>query len=360
MDLQVEEGRLLALKFFDVAEEIHLHQIETSRTLRSRAHRLRLSRAVPRAVKIANPPLTLRAGRRTLHWQGQEVRGTLTFRLYDFGAVSLLFSIPLAPGTPLEGLETWTNFPVSEAFEAFAEEALQSLLQEVGFALEGQEVKDLTEEYLIYYFQKLSVPLEVFRNQANLPALLYGERENFSPQICQDLWRHAFSYSTEDLVVIGWEAAVVYEPTGLMDVPDILEFAHVQLLELQYYDRLLDRELDRTYEQIEQPVRFHWTRWGRYRDMVRRLALRRIEITEVIERIQDAIKITEDVYYARVYRTAQEVFRSREQIQSLQRKLELAQEVYSWLQQEVSGLRLEALEFAILLLIFLELVVMLL
>ncbi len=360
MDLRVEEGRLLVFKFFDVAEEIYLARLESSRDLRSRAHRLRLSRAVPHAVKIANPPLTLQAGRRTLQWRGQEVQGALTFRLYDFGAVSLMFSIPLPHGIPVEGLEAWTEFPVSEAFESFAEEALHGLLREIHFALEGAEVKDLTEEYLIYYFQKVSAPLEVFRKQANLPALLYGERENFSAQIYQDLWRHAYSYSTDDLVVIGWEAAVIYEPTGLMDVPDILEFAHVQLLELQYYDRLLDRELARSYEQIEEPVRFHWLRWGRYQEMIRRLALRRIEITEVIERIQDAIKITEDVFYARVYRTAQEVFRSREQIQSLQRKLELAQEVYSWLQQEVSGLRLEALELAILLLIFLELVVMIL
>ncbi len=358
-DIRVEEGRILALKFFDIAEEIHLSALETREALRRRTHRLRLARAVPRSVKIANPPLTLQAGKGRLQWNGQEVKGTLLFRLYDFGAVSLLFSIPLPHGISLDGLEAWTGFPMSEEFETFSEEAVRTLLQEIHFALEDPQIKEVTEEYLIYYFQKLSVPLDTFRRTANIPALLYGERETFSPQIYQDLWHHAYSYSTEDLVVIGWEAAIIYEPTGLMDVADILEFAHVQLLELQYYDRLLDRELARTYEQMEHPGRFHWTRWGRYRDMIRRLALRRIEVTEVIERIQDAIKITEDVYYARVYRSAQDLFRSREQIQSLQRKLEITQEVYSWLQQEISGLRLEALELAILLLIFLELVVML-
>ena len=35
------------------------------------------------------------------------------------------------------------------------------------------------------------------------------------------------------------------------DVPDLLEFATAHLLELRYYDDLLDRELHRIYDELE-------------------------------------------------------------------------------------------------------------
>ena len=53
----------------------------------------------------------------------------------------------------------------------------------------------------------------------------------------------------EDLVVIGWTAALVYDtPEGALPVMQLLEFANSQLLELRTYDALLDRELDAIYK----------------------------------------------------------------------------------------------------------------
>jgi hypothetical protein len=43
--------------------------------------------------------------------------------------------------------------------------------------------------------------------------------------------------------VIDWNAAVVIEPDGSRDIPDILELASAQLLEFRYYDDLVDREM---------------------------------------------------------------------------------------------------------------------
>lgn len=356
---KVQRGSLLVYKFFDIAEEIDLEGIENSPDFRRKASRFRLTRKTLKAVVVPQPPLTLRLGSVSFEWQNSPYTGSLHVRLYDFGAVSFLLRIPLPPHTDLRGLERWIDFLYDEVFETLCRRYLDELMKALHPYLVQPHVKELTEEYLIYYFERLSVPLETFREQADLPRLLYGEDEDFSPQIRQDLLRHSYSYSTEDLVVIGWEAAIVVEPSGIMEIPDILEFAHVQILELTYYDELLDRELAHAYEQVEHPQRFLWLHIGHYRRVMRRLFQSRLEITEVIERVMNAIKITEDVYFARVYRSAQQVFRSLERIRNIENKIEMFNQFYQFIGQEISNIRLEILEMSILLLILLEVILML-
>ena len=66
-----------------------------------------------------------------------------------------------------------------------------------------------------------------------------------------DLLRQRFSYYTDDLVVLTWDRAFIYEPRGDSDVADVLEIANAQLLEMRYYDELLDDELPRMYDLVE-------------------------------------------------------------------------------------------------------------
>ena len=56
-------------------------------------------------------------------------------------------------------------------------------------------------------------------------------------------------------MVLTWDRAFIYEPRADTDVADILEAANVQLLEHRYYDRLLDDELPRMYDLVEETRR---------------------------------------------------------------------------------------------------------
>ena len=88
------------------------------------------------------------------------------------------------------------------------------------------------------------------QDSVDLVPLLSGEQRPLSDGARQDLLRQRFSYYTDDLVVLTWDRAFIYEPRGDSDVMDVLEVANAQLLEMRYYDELLDDELPRMYDLV--------------------------------------------------------------------------------------------------------------
>jgi uncharacterized Rmd1/YagE family protein len=64
--------------------------------------------------------------------------------------------------------------------------------------------------------------------------------------------------------------------------------------------------------------------------------------------------VTEDVYYARVYATTLKVLRSRQWSESVSRKIEVIQENYSMLSDEVRVQHSNFLEWVVIILIALE------
>ncbi|MCI0436037.1 MAG: hypothetical protein L0271_20710 [Gemmatimonadetes bacterium] len=79
-------------------------------------------------------------------------------------------------------------------------------------------------------------------------------------------------------------------------------------------------------------------------------------MTEVAERIDNALVVTEDVYLARVYAAALEQFRVRAWSTAVDRKLAIIRDTCTALYDEASTARAEYLEVAIVLLIVLEIV----
>jgi len=78
------------------------------------------------------------------------------------------------------------------------------------------------------------------------------------------------------------------------------------------------------------------------------------EISEIIEKVDNLIKVTEDVYYARVYATALKVLRSGQWSESVSRKMRVIQGNYSMLSDEVRIQHSNSLEWFIIILIALE------
>jgi uncharacterized Rmd1/YagE family protein len=84
------------------------------------------------------------------------------------------------------------------------------------------------------------------------------------------------------------------------------------------------------------------------------------EISEIIEKVNNLIKVTEDVYYARVYATALKVLRSSQWSESVNRKTKVIQGNYSMLSDEVRIQHSNFLEWIVIVLIALELVLLIL
>jgi uncharacterized Rmd1/YagE family protein len=75
-----------------------------------------------------------------------------------------------------------------------------------------------------------------------------------------------------------------------------------------------------------------------------------------VERADNAFKVTDDVYLARVYEKALQIFRERSWRSGIDRKLGIIRDTYGMLNAEAQAARGEILEISIVLLIVFEIV----
>lgn len=104
--------------------------------------------------------------------------------------------------------------------------------------------------------------------------------------------------------MVGAHGAVVYDRAeDAAAVTQVLEYAKMQLLEFRYYDRFMSRVLVDFYKTLEQKRNVLLSRWGLPRE-AQRFNTIRLDVMDLTERIDNAIKFVSDIYYARVYRLA--------------------------------------------------------
>ena len=140
---------------------------------------------------------------------------------------------------------------------------------------------------------------------AAIVQLLRNERQQLSGQERDEVLRHRLSYYTTDVV---WRPGTARSCTthraGAPGVLEILEFANSQLLEFRYYDHLLDVELARTYARLQ---RGGWRPpWigRRYARTARQIHALFIDVNELTDKAENALKIAGDVYAARLFAMA--------------------------------------------------------
>ena len=118
-----------------------------------------------------------------------------------------------------------------------------------------------------------------------------------------------------------------------------LEFANAQLLELRYYDHVVDKELDGIHANISRKESLSIWRikqYERYAAEVRRTIA---ELMDITDKIDTSLKVTEDVYYAKIYLSALRLFRVKEVEGSIKKKLEIASNIYDMFYREISTKR---------------------
>lgn len=361
---RVEAGAVTVLRLYDVAYAIDLAAVERlARAEPAGVARVRLARAEPKAIDFGIPPVEIGLGPLEIVTELGPEAATAHARVYDFGVVSLLLRVPMT-GVP------WTRFvDRSNALDRASGgspvwgELLARLRGVIGAALDRPTAEALEEDYLLASVQRFDPPLvasDVITG-LDLTPLLSGERRALAEGSRRELLRHAFSYYTTDLVVLTWDHAFILEPSADTDVADVLEVANAQLLEMRYYDELLDAELPRMYDRVEAARKgFAGLARRRYADLARQLYTVVAEVTEITERVDNALKVTEDVYFARIYAGALELFRVPTLNAAVNRKLAIIRDTYTALYDEAATARAEILEFGILILIVLELVLALL
>jgi len=363
-ELRVQSGQVIVLRLFDVAYEIDLKRAEELWAQRARgaSTRSRLIGTPLKAVSFGVPPLALELDPVTLELGGKPVIASASIRLYDFGIATIALRLPVQNMTWSE-FTRWVNETEQAIGFTAVTEIWNTLLKRscdlLGDALRRPTTLPLQEDYLIAVVNGFDEPItaETLQERVDLVPLLSGEDRPLSAGARGDLLRQSFSYYPDDLAVITWDRAFLYEPQRGTDVADVLEIANAQLLEMRMYDELLDDELPRVHDMIEAArLRTNFLAARRYARLARRLHTLVAEVTELTERVDNALQVTEDVYLARVYGAAIGLFRVPNVSAAVDRKLAIIRETYTALHHEAAEGRAELLEIAVLALIALEVV----
>jgi hypothetical protein len=351
----VQKGSILCYRIYDIADEISLEK--ASSLLSADAQRLKLARENSQYLHLPNPPLTVELGHKSLPLRGGAVNVFALARIFDHGAASIILRVSIQPGTTYEQLVALADeLYDSAALDALALQLIEGVRKSVEGALEDPHLWEQSESYTITFverFQTAPTAAEIAEG-LDLARLLLGETSGspLSERERKEVTQHRFSYREDDLAIVDWNSAFVYEPSGSLDIPDVLEICNAQLLELRYYDDILDKNVIAIYEEVQKKKR-SWRSVVRspYKVLARRVLRTLLEMSEFIERVENSLKIIGDFYLAKVYEAAVRRLRIPAWQASVTRKQQMLANVYQLLKGEVDTDRSLTLEATIVLLI---------
>jgi hypothetical protein len=240
---------------------------------------------------------------------------------------------------------------------------LAGLRTAIAPAITRPAVSPVTEDYVVFRVEALRDAAgepcgpHTLRDEDLVPLLL-DETQPLSEAAVRELLPHRFSYYRDDLAVLTWNNALVVEPNRAdADVQYVLEFANAQLLQLRLQDAQLDREMPKLVARVAALRARPGSILGRrYAAALAGISGVMADMVDVLERVDNALKVTDDVYLARIYSSALEIFRGRAWRAGIERKIGLLRDTYAMLGAQAQAARAEALELAIVVLIVIEIV----
>lgn len=348
--------RIVALYLFDVAETIDLEKVPTLVSGPVARSRLVLKPATPAYVQYERPPLTFEGEGADAALPGWNVR----FRVYDYGIIS----VALTRHQPAD----WASLVAQGAaviedpgLEEQAERLCRRTVDRLRPALVGARTSFLTEDYVVYIANPPQPPETaadlVARRGPEIALMLRGERQRLSAQEEQQVLQYALSYLADDLVIPSWNAAFVLDtPAGAEATTEILEFANSQLLQFRYYDQRLDEALASIYTRLQKPRWYEQWLASRYARAARQVHSLYIEVNELTDRTENALKFVGDVYAARLYAVVADRLGLQAWKANVQEKLKTLDDIYRFAVEQTGMARGETLELMIVLILIFELV----
>jgi hypothetical protein len=351
------EGQVTAFYLFDVAESADLERIDALMKGATAPARFAPKPATPAYVQYQPPPLQLEAEAVGLagidQWQ-------VRYKIFDYGIVSVSLAQAFA-GEWADLLALSSRLVGETALEQAAERHCRALLDRIGAALLRPRARFLSEDYFVFAVTALEPPAiaeELVASKADqLAQLLRGEHEPLSAQERDEVLRHRLSYLATDLVIPTWSTAFVYDTAaGVQAALEIFEYANSQLLQFRYYDELLDGELARIYKELESYRDYRSWLPRRYTRAARHVHALFIDVNELTDRTENALKLVGDVYAARLLALVNSRLGVTAWRDSVHDKLKTLDEIYRFAVDQTGMERGELLELTIVAILVLELV----
>jgi hypothetical protein len=319
----------------------------------------RLAPPVPSYLRFERPPVAEPIAPIALE-TGEHIDGRTKY--YEYGVISIELELPFECDWDSMVLQSsrWSSAP---ELENRATELLHAALIRITPALVKPFENWLKEDYFIIQLGEIiqedgrplaSAELLALHAQ-QIAQLVRGEAVPLSDAERQEVLQSSISYSQRDLLVVGWTAALVYgSPEGAAGTIQLLEYANTQLLEFRYYDSLLTGLLNDVYRSLE-PKSSLLRAWKLSREAARVNTIR-LDVMELTEQVDNAIKFLSDMFYARLYGLIAAKVGVPDYRRLVDQKLRTAGELYRFMVDQFNQTRSFALELAVVIILIIDLI----
>ena len=350
------QGSILVLIQFDVAEEIRLDELR--KIFGARTAGASFKHPTPGYVQYQRPPVLEPVEALVLE-TGERLDAQIKY--YDYGVLSVVFELPFSGDwndlVRLSGRWVWDT-----DFASLASRIVKKRLERARPALIKPYSNWLHEDYFIFHVREIAgKPLasEVLKTHGDqIAQIVRGETLPLSEGERQEIVQGRISYYPTDLAVIGWNGAFLYDTiAGAETAIQLLEYANSQLLEFRHYDELLTRELEGVYDFLENGGTGLWSRWRTARAATK-LHTVLLDVDELTEHADNAIKFLSDMFSARLYKLAASKIGVPDYKDLVQQKLKTAEELYHFMVDQFNQSRAFVLELMVVVILVIELVML--
>src|SRR5229473_2919548 len=341
----IAQGTGYVLFAYDVAHAFDLAAAERRLASATQRQTVKQKRRAPAFFEYDPAPLRVTEPAESLTVGDHVTAPYVEFVLYDFGAVSVSYAIPLqGPLGGLPGLSTILYG--NEQLQADSRRRVLQLVEALGDAALRSRLADFVEDYVVFQIEAFTEPLEasmLWTEYAQTVAqVLRAESRPLSQQEVSDALASRLSFGPNDATLIDTDVTLLFDPEG-EDVRAVIEFANTQLLEQAY--SLLGRSPGlRRF--LPSPYRLPLQRLGRLQ----------LDAAVLFEQVTNALKLIGEQFLTRVYGHVPRRFHLAEWDVSITRKLQTLDGIYGKLADRAATQRMELLEWIIIVLIAVSIV----
>jgi hypothetical protein len=361
-------GSVLVLIQFDVCEEIRLDELR--KIFGARTAEASFKHQAPGYVRYQRPPVEESLEPLVLD-SGERLEGQIKY--YDYGVVSLVFELPFS-GDWDKLIQLSCRWTSDSNFEKLASRVVKQKLEHAAAALvKPYSGEWLQEDYFIFHLREIRLAetkLDDTKSGDGAPSandllaaqgdqiaqVVRGEMSMLSEGERQEILGSRISYYPNDLAVIGWNAAFIYDTdTGAETAIQLLQYANSQLLEFRHYDELLTKELENVYDFLDAGGTGLWSRWRTARAAAK-LHTVLLDVNELTERADNAIKFLSDMFSARLYKLCAAKVGVPDYKDLVKEKLQTAEDLYRFMVEQFNQSRAFVLELMVVVILIIELV----
>jgi len=340
-------GHVYMFFAFDIGEDINFEAVKSSKDLNSSS--VNLSKFfknyhAPLAIDIPNQ---------------DKSPYCIDAKLHQFGAISMTYKVPVS--NTFQALKS-ELIAIDEEYQPRSINDAMAIYKKIKKFVTKPNFFHLRSYYTIIQidcekdFNGQQIK-EIFSHE--IAALLRFETQTLSEHQKEEILAPSAGYFKKDLIIIDREAAFVYDPQ-YSELLDFFELGNIQQLELQYFDKLLDKQMTVIYENKTRnlPMLAYFPFIGsRYFDPVGELTKLKVDISVITERLENSIKLVGETYFSEIYDLIVVNLDLKNWKDSIEKKFVIMKEVQYDYQNKIDTTREDVLTTLIIILILIELIV---